>query len=668
MQPADIDPPASRIEAGVKRIAALLERDEPAEAAAAALELRALVPGNRDVLHLLAVCQRRLRRIPEAIATLAALEERHPLYGRLYLERGHCHAALDRVDAAIEAYSQAVILNPDLREGWIALRSLFAAKGLHAEADNAARHVARIAEIPPDIVTAAEMLANGEVGVAEELVRDHLRRHGEHVESLRLLARIAMRFDAAHDAELLLERALVLAPQHRDARQEYALVLLQRQSHRKADAQLQALLTDDPRNRSDRILQAAAWAGLGDYDKALPMYRALIAESPRRPELHLSVAHALKALGRTQEAIESYRRAAALAPGLGEAYWSLANLKTYRFSDEDLAHMQAAEARGVSPENRCHFCFALGKALEDRGQYAQSFAYYERGNALKLSEVRSRPEDFERAAALQTSLCTREFFAARAGYGCDSDAPIFIVGLPRSGSTLIEQILASHAQVEGTMELADIPRLVQDLQSSELAGAESSYPGILAQLTAARCRRLGEDYLRDTRVYRSGRPFFIDKMPNNFLHLGLIHLILPNARIIDARRDPMACSFSIFKQLFAAGQRFAYSMEHIARYYRMYVDLMAHWDRVLPGKVLRVHHEDVVRDLDGQVRRLLDFCGLDFEPSCLEFHKTRRAVHSASSEQVHLPLYSEGVDQWRHFDPWLAPLKSALAPVRDGHG
>ncbi len=667
MQSADINPHASRIETGVKRIAALLELDEPAAAAAAALELRALVPSNRDVLHLLAVCQRRLRRIPEAFATLAALEERHPLYGRLYLERGHCHAALDRVDAAIEAYSQAVILNTDLREAWIGLHSLFGAKGLRAEADNAARHVARITAIPPEIVTAAEMLANGEVGVAEELVRDHLRRHGEHVESLRLLARIAMRFDAAHDAELLLERALVLAPQHRDARLEYALVLLQRQSHRKADAQLQALLTDDPRNRSDRILQAAAWAGLGDYDKALPMYRALIAESPRRPELHLSVAHALKALGRTQEAVESYRRAAALAPGLGEAYWSLANLKTYRFSDEDLAHMQAAEARGVSPENRYHFCFALGKALEDRGQYAQSFAYYECGNALKLSEVRGRPEDFERAAALQTSLCTREFFAARAGYGCDGDAPIFIVGLPRSGSTLIEQILASHSQVEGTMELADIPRLVQDLQSSELAGAESSYPGILAQLTAARCRRLGEDYLRDTRAYRSGRPFFIDKMPNNFLHLGLIHLILPNARIIDARRDPMACSFSIFKQLFAAGQRFAYSMEHIARYYRMYVDLMAHWDRVLPGKVLRVHHEDVVRDLDGQVRRLLAFCGLDFEPSCLEFHKTWRAVHSASSEQVHLPLYSEGVDQWRHFDPWLAPLKSALAPVIGRH-
>jgi hypothetical protein len=260
-------------------------------------------------------------------------------------------------------------------------------------------------------------------------------------------------------------------------------------------------------------------------------------------------------------------------------------------------------------------------------------------------------------------LCTAEFFAARAGLGCDSAAPIFIVGLPRSGSTLIEQILASHPQVEGTMELADIPRMVQDLQGREVIGGEQRYPGVLGSLSPAQLIKLGEKYLADTLVYRTGKDRFIDKMPNNFRHLALIHLILPNAKIIDARREPMACCFSNFKQLFASGQQFTYSIEDIARYYRMYVELMAHWDAVLPGKVLRVQHETVVEDLEGNVRRILDFCGLDFEPACLEFHKTSRTVHSASSEQVRRPIYREGVDQWRHYEPWLGPLKAALGPL-----
>jgi hypothetical protein len=346
----------------------------------------------------------------------------------------------------------------------------------------------------------------------------------------------------------------------------------------------------------------------------------------------------------------------------------LANLKTYRFTDPEIAHMRSEEANGkIALTDRYHFCFALGKALEDRADYAESFRYYERGNALKKAECLYRPEVLERAAELQKSLCTAEFFAARDGSGARTAAPIFIVGLPRSGSTLIEQILASHSKVEGTMELADIPRLVQDLQGRETQGSKPRYPAILESIPAGEFKRMGEQYLTDTLVYRAGRPphkpFFIDKMPNNFRHVGLIHLILPDAKIIDARRDPLACCFSNFKQLFASGQQFTYSVEDITRYYRMYLDLMEHWNAVLPGKVLRVDHEAVVGDLEASVERILKFCGLEFEPECVEFHKTKRSVHTASSEQVRQPIFKEGLDQWRHFDPWLGDFKAALASL-----
>ncbi len=313
--------------------------------------------------------------------------------------------------------------------------------------------------------------------------------------------------------------------------------------------------------------------------------------------------------------------------------------------------------------DRYHLCFALGKALEDRGEFAESYRYYERGNALKKAEIRYRPEPVERNTRLQKEICTREFFAARRGVGCDSPDPIFIVGLPRSGSTLLEQILASHSKVEGTMELADIPRMVQGLAGREPDDAEPRYPRVLAEMKPEDFLRLGRKYLADTRVYRTGKPFFVDKMPNNFRHIGLIHLILPNARIIDARRAALACCFSNFKQLFASGQEFTYGIDDIARYYRTYAELMEHWDAVLPGRILRVQHEEVVEDLEGNVRRLLQYCGLDFEPACLEFYKTERSVRTASSEQVRQPIFREGLDQWRNFEPWLGPLKAALGPL-----
>src|SRR5581483_809532 len=400
----------------------------------------------------------------------------------------------------------------------------------------------------------------------------------------------------------------------------------------------------------------------GKHEQAIPLYRELLADAPQAADLHLSIAHALKTLGRREEAIESYRAAAAVRANFGDAYWSLANLKTYRFRNEEIARMRAEEAAPGTPLlDRYHLCFALGKACEDRGEYADSWRYYERGNALKRSESRYRPEIIENNTRRQIEVCTREFFAAREGFGATPPDPIFIVGLPRSGSTLLEQILASHSQVAGTQELSDIQRMVLHLQGREPDLDNPRYPGVLAEMNAEDFRRLGEKYLADTRVYRTEQPRFIDKMPNNFRHIGLIHLMLPNARIIDARREPMACCFSNLKQLFANGQEFTYSIEDIARYYRTYLELMRHWDAVLPGRVLRVLHEDVVEDLEGNVRRILDFCGLEFEPACIEFYKTERSVRTASSEQVRQPIFREGIDQWRKYGVWLGPLEHALA-------
>ncbi|MGC2462531.1 MAG: sulfotransferase [Steroidobacteraceae bacterium] len=661
MPAAALNPPKSSIETEVLGIRGLLEKSQFAQALAAAEALLAKVPENRDVWYMLAVAQRYLRRIPEALATLQRFETIHPDYSRLFQERGHCCVAARDPVAAIAAYLRAVNLNPALPASWQALQILFRSTGQLADAEMAAAHVAKLASLPPPIVTASSMFADGEIHEAERVVRQFLQTHGDHIEAMRLLAQIGMKLDVLDDAEFLLESVLVFDPDYHLARYDYVGVLLRLHKHAKALEEIATLLKVESQNRAYRICYANVCVGLGNHEEGLRVFRELSAEAPLQADLHLSIAHALKTLGKQQQSIESYRAAAALNPSFGDAYWSLANLKTYRFTDEEITRMRAQEAAPATKlVDRYHLCFALGKAFEDSAQYAESFRYYERGNALKKSESRYRPGPVERNARLQAAVCTREFFTARQGVGCDRTDPIFIVGLPRAGSTLIEQILASHSKVEGTMELADIPRLVQHLQGRDPDDSMPRYPGVLADLSADQLKGFGEKYIADTQVYRSGKRFFIDKNPNNFRHIGLIHLMLPNAKIIDARREPMACCFSNFKQLFAAGQEFTYSLEDIGRYYRSYVELMAHWERVLPGKILRVEYEDVVEDLEGDVRRILDFCGLEYEPQCIEFYKTERSVRTASSEQVRQPIFREGLDQWRNFEPFLGPLKAAL--------
>ncbi len=664
MQAAAITSATSPVEAEVLRIRGLIERNQFGAALSAGETLAVKVPENRDVLYMIAVSQRYLQRLPDALATLERLEGHHPNFSRLFQERGHCFVAMRDAPRAIEAFLSAVNINPALPASWRTLQTLYRMTGQTENAEMAAAHVATLAQLPGEIVTATALFSDGELVPAEEIVRAYLLKHGNHIEAMRLLARIGLARDVLDDAETLLEAVLTLAPDYRAARYDYAMALLRRHKHVESIAELEKLLQLDPDNRVYRTTYATANVGLGDHERALGLYRELVAgaaQAVQASELHLSIAHSLKALGRQQESIESYRTAAAVRPSYGDAYWSLANLKTYRFTEDEIARMRAEEAaQSTALVDRYHLCFALGKSFEDRGEFAESYLYYERGNALKKSVSSYRPEPIERNTRLQKAICTREFFAARQGVGSPDPSPIFIVGLPRSGSTLLEQILASHSKVEGTMELADIPRMVLELQGREPDNENPRYPRVLEELKPEDLLRLGRKYVDDTRIYRTDRPYFIDKMPNNFRHLGLIHLILPDAKIIDARRNAMACCFSNFKQLFAAGQEFTYSLEDIGRYYRTYVELMAHWDSVLPGRVLRVEHEDVVEDLEANVRRILDFCGLEFEPQCVEFYKTERSIRTASSEQVRRPIFKEGIDQWRNFAPWLAPLKEVL--------
>jgi len=651
--------PPRELEVG--RIRELLKAQRFAEALQSAEVLLGSTPEHRDALYLRAVAQRLLGDIAGALATLAQLEQQHPRFSGLFQERGYCYVTLRRAPEAIESLLRGVNINPALPASWSMLESLYRMTGQAANAATAAAHTATLKRLPADVVTATALFSDGDLAAAERVIRAFLLRHGHDVEAMRLLARIAIAREALDDAQLLLESVLELAPDYRAARFDYAQLLVDRHLYRQAQEQADRLLTEDPTERSYRVLKAMTFVGLGQQEHAIEIYRQLLPGATQPAELHLSIAHALKTLGHREEAIAEYRTAAAARPGYGDAYWSLANLKTYRFEQDELARMQAAEAAAtVSADDRAHLCFALGKALEDREQFASSFEYYARGNALKRAQSRYRPELIELNTRLQREVCTRELFARHTGGGAAARDPIFVVGLPRSGSTLVEQILASHSAVEGTQELADVPRLVAGLQGRDWDPEDPHYPAVLAQLSAGEFRRLGGQYLSDTRIYRTGRAHFIDKMPNNFRHVGLIHLMLPQARIIDVRREPMACCFGNLKQLFAKGQEFSYSIEDIARYYRTYLELMRHWDTVLPGRVLRVHYEDLVDDLEGGVRRLLQHCELEFEPACVEFHRTERSVRTASSEQVRQPLYREGLDQWRRYEPWLTPLREAL--------
>lgn len=656
----------------IKALHARQAQDDYAGAAAVARQLLAQAPTNRDLLLIEAHSLRMMKQIEAALAALDRLAAHHPSFSQMFLERGLCHVARRDAPAALADLRMAVGVNPALAMGWRMIDGLCRMTGDNGGAQLAAQHFAYLTSLPPPVLQAKVLFADGELDVAEQLVRRFLLETGNHPEAMRVLAQIGHARNVFDDAEALYEGVLTLIPDYHEARREYVQVLIARHKFPQAREALAPLLARDPANHAYRIQAATIMVGLGDFEAVIPEYRAMIGEVPgsgpdarvRRADLNLWLGHALKTVGKTEESIHAYMAATAERPDFGDAWWSLANLKTYRFADESIAVMQdRLEAPATSDFDRIHIAFALGKAFEDAANYEASWKAYERGNTLHRESHGYLPSIFETNTREQKRVCTPDFFAKRNGWGLDDPSPIFVLGLPRAGSTLLEQILASHSMVEGTQELPDIQRIVHELQGRELNFDKPLYPGSLEALDAEAVRKFGEQYIADTMPNRIlGRPYFIDKMPNNFRHIGLIHLILPNAKIIDARRDAMSCCFSNLKQLFAQGQEFTYGIEDIARYYRTYVELMDHWDAVLPGRVLRVQHEDVVEDLEGSVRRILDYCGLPFEDACVEFHKTKRAVRTPSSEQVRQPIFRDGLDQWKKFEPWLEPLRAALGP------
>jgi tetratricopeptide (TPR) repeat protein len=574
-------------------------------------------------------------------------------------------ARVGRGQEAIAALRRAVALKPDLPQAWRALGDHLMATGDMQAADAAyAQHV-RHATADPRLLGAAAALAEDRVPEAEALLRAHLKLAPTDVAAIRMFAEVAARLGRNEDALNLLARCLELAPGFDAARQNYALLLHRSNQPERALAEIERLLALDPVHPAHRNLKAVVLCRIGDYEPAIAIYAELLQRYPDQPKVWMSYGHALKTAGHRERAIAAYRRALALQPAFGEVWWSLANLKTFRFEQPDVALMRTQLARtDLADDDRLHLEFALGKALEDAADYAPSFEHYARGNALRRAQLYYRAEETSARVQHIRERYTREFFDARKGAGSPARDPIFIVGLPRAGSTLIEQILASHSQVEGTMELPEITSITRLLRGQGEADSTMPYHDALAALDADALRALGERYLADTRIHRkTGAPLFIDKMPNNFMHLGLIQLILPNATIIDARRHPLACCFSGFKQHFARGQSFSYSLDDLGRYYRDYVALMAHFDAVLPGRVHRVIYERMVEDTEGEVRRLLAHCGLPFEEACLRFFENARPVRTASSEQVRRPIYREGMEQWRHYAPWLGPLEQALGPV-----
>ena len=645
----------------------LLQAGRLQEALALAAEHLRDHPDDGQALYLKAVAQRYLGRHVLALKTLARLQACEPGNARAFQEEGHNLRQLGEAGRAIAAFQRAVDLNHALVASWRELAILHKETGNQRQFELARAEHSRLSKLPPELVSVASLIHDGKFFRAEQICRAFLKQHPHHVEAMRLLAMLGMKLFVYDDAEFLLESCVEFAPDYWLARFDYVNVLHKRQKFEKALEQARILLEAYPENHAFQLAFANENVAVGNFDVALEIYNRVVNEHPAFAQPFLSRGHALKTIGRVDEAIESYRSAYRVRPDFGDAFWSLANLKTYRFTDNEIARLhERIDDSATSNVDRYHMCFALGTAYEARRDFKRSFGFYEQGNRLKQRDVRYDPDSLDAALARQVECCTPELFESKAGMGAPHDDPIFIVGLPRAGSTLLEQILASHSMIDGTMELPNIIALAHRLNGRRFVSEEARYPKILAELDAGKLHRLGERFIEETRFHRKGAPHFIDKMPNNFQHIGLIHLILPRARIIDARRHPMACCFSGFKQLFADGQEFTYGLEEIARYYQGYVRLMNHWDCVLPGKVLRVHYEHVVADLEGQVRRILEFLGLPFEENCLGYHRTDRSIRTPSSEQVRQPIYRRGLEQWRNFEPWLEPLKTRLtAEIED---
>lgn len=645
----------------VGRVETALRNGDFASAERQAKELTHSNPTHKGALYCLAVAQRYQGRPSDALATLERLTSSHPDYGRAYQETGHNHHRLGRQDQAITAYLAAVRENPALIASWKKITQLAEATGKAQLAGRATERLSKLSLLPKELLSVMSFTYEGKLLKAEKLCRHFLTKSPHHIEAMRLLAEIGSRTQVLDDAEFLLESCVTLQPDHLEARFDYVRILNKRQKYSEAYAQAGALRKLSPNEVSVEALYAQQCSAIGKYEDAMAIYSSLIERVEDPGSIHLAIGHIQKTIGDQNGAVSSYQRALNSPYSCGDAFWSLANMKTYEFSGDELALMQEKAVSDRIDHSSIHFLhFALGKSYEQRGHYSKAFTHYQKGNALKLQGLRYDPAAMSRNLAAQTKHCTQELFDKFQGSGFNDNAPIFIVGMPRAGSTLIEQILASHSRVEGTHELGNIPALAHQLGGRQQINDTPKYPACLADLEPEQLHQLGEKYIQDTMIHRSGAPHFIDKMPNNFRHIGLISLILPDAKIIDIRRNPMDCCLSNYKQLFAEGQEFSYALDSLGKYYSDYISLMDHWDRVLPGKILRIQYEDLVQNFDTELERIFAYCELPFEESCKQFHQTQRNVRTASSEQVRQPLYVGAIDYWRHFEAELEPLKDTL--------
>ncbi len=618
-------------------------------------------PKHSEALYFVSVALRYEGNLEGALDSLQKLIDIEPSYGRAWQERGHTLLAIDDKAGARVAFQQAVRQNSSLIASWRLLAELTNREADQKAYDFFKGQFERLAALPPELLGVRNMMEEGKLAKAEQLCRSFLQKHPKNIEGMRLLADLGVKTHVLDDAEFILESALLYEPNNKLVRFDYMNVLYKRQKFEPCMAQAEILLEGEPDNNKYRFAYANQCVAVGRFDEALALYNEFVELDPNAAPAHLLRGHALKTVGRLDEAVAAYRAGYRAKPDFGDAFWSLANLKTYRFEDAEIAQMREKQrAESTSINDKIHLCFALGKAMDDAQDYQSAAEQYLLGNQLKNAQTQYDKDRMTFKLAQQRTVCTAQMFESFGDAGCLAPDPIFIVGLPRAGSTLLEQILASHSMVDGTLELNNIPAIAHRLNGRRMVNEEPRYPRILNKLTPDMAQKLGQTYIDETQIHREGGQFFIDKMPNNFRDVGLIKMILPNAKVIDARRHPMSCCFSGFKQLFFEGQEFTYGLSEIGTYYRDYVELMDHWDDVLPGFILRVQHEDVVDDLETQVRRMLNFCGLPFEQSCIDFHKTKRNVRTPSSEQVRQPIFRTALDVWQNYEPWLDPLKEAL--------
>ncbi|MGB2390651.1 MAG: tetratricopeptide repeat-containing sulfotransferase family protein [Pseudomonadales bacterium] len=631
--------------------------------AASALLSRQLTetPQDRETRYYYCVCLRYLKKLDAAKIALENLNVDFPRYARGHQEMGYTLMALNQTQHAISAFRTAVTLNDALLGSWRALAELTNQEAYPVIQQEAAQQIENLEALPKALLQVRDLINEGRLAGAEQLCRLFLRRNPKHVEGMRLLAYLGVQTEVLDDAEILLENAVAFEPENLLARYDYMGVLYKRQKYEQAFQEAKFLLNQDPNNVRHQTAYANQCVAIGRFEEAIKIYEQVTPIVPDPAQVHLLRGHALKTIDKSELAIAAYKEAYRARSSFGDAFWSLANLKTYRFEASEVEQMlNFVDSESIPSIDQIHLNFALGKHFEDHQDFEQSFQFYKTGNAVKQAAIGFDSALLSKRLKLQHEVCDAKLFRDREKSGVAASDPIFVVGLPRAGSTLLEQILASHPLVDGTQELPNIAAFAFELDGRRRLQDDPQYPACLSSISDEALRDMGQKYLDDTRIHRGNAPFFIDKMPNNFRHIGLIKLILPNAKIIDARRHPLACCFSGFKQLFASGQEFSYGLEDIGHYYQDYIDLMTHWNSVLPDFILTVHHEAVVFDLETQVRRMLDFCGLPFDAACLNFHRTERSVRTPSSEQVRQPIYQSGLNAYQPFEPWLAPLKTAI--------